>query len=103
MQTYSSRLIKACFAGINELWAALGVEENNGQPNGRNIIGSLYDTNDTGFLAFIRLVGTMYLKKYHSAMASLKGVYTPQQLFNAQPNNLSIKQQHVEWYNEIQG
>jgi len=33
-----------------------------------------------GFLAFQRLVGTLYFKKHYAAMASRKDVQTPQQL-----------------------
>ena len=72
--------------------------------NGKEMTGSLSDidesVNEVGFLAFIRLIGTVYFKKYYSAIASLKGVYTPQQLYHCFPNH-SIKEQHLQWYNEI--
>ena len=41
------------------------------------------DVKERGFLSFLRLIGTLYFKKHNSAMASLKNVETPQQLYNS--------------------
>ncbi len=55
---------------------------------GQELPGLLSDTaedrKETGFLAFLRLIGTLYYKKYYASMVSLKGVQTPQQLLHAQ-------------------
>ncbi len=70
--------------------------------NGQQMEGSLSDIYDTenGYLAFLRLIGTLYFKKHYSAMVSLKEVETPSQLLNAQQWP-SIKEAHLKWYNEI--
>ena len=71
---------------------------------GHKMCGSLSDvsdnTRDKGFLAFIRLIGTLYFNKHYSAMVSLKGVEIPQQRFNSKPCT-SINEQHRLLYNEI--
>ncbi len=59
-----------------------------------------YMTQKMGYLAFLRLIGTLYFKKHYSAMVSLKEVETPSQLLNAQQCP-SIKEAHLKWYNEI--
>lgn len=58
------------------------------------------DKKDLGFLALLRLVGTLYFKKYYSAVVSLKGVETPQQLFNSFTET-DPSQKHQLWYNQI--
>ncbi len=55
---------------------------------------------ERGFLSFLRLIGTLYFKKHISAMASLKNVETPQQLYNS-ITEASIKEKRVAWYNTI--
>ncbi len=68
---------------------------------GRSMPGSLSDSGEknkeNGFLAFLRLIGTLYFKKHYSAIVSLKGSKTPHQLFNA----CNGANQHIEWYNTI--
>ncbi len=58
------------------------------------------DVKERGFLSSLRLIGTLYSKKHISAMASLKNVETPQQLYNS-ITEASIKEKHVAWYNTI--
>jgi hypothetical protein len=54
---------------------------------GIEAIGSLADiqqnNRDSGFLAFLRLIGTAYFKKHLSSFVSLNGCETPQQLYNS--------------------
>ena len=74
---------------------------------GQHACGLLSDTTEDkkemGFLAFLRLIGTLYFKKHYSAIVSLKGVETPQQLLNAQESSSQLcqKQLHQQWYNSI--
>ncbi len=72
--------------------------------SGQHADGSLsnisIENRDKGFLAFLRLVGTIYFKKHISAMSSIKNVETPQQLFNS-VQVLNIKDKHIQWYNTI--
>ena len=63
---------------------------------------SLLTLRERGFLAFLRLIRTLYFKKYISAMASLKNVETPLQLFNSFEESCS-KAKHEAWYNAIMG
>lgn len=53
--------------------------------NGTDMEGSLCDTHGSsvtvGFLAFIRLIGTLYFKKYLSAFVTEFDCETPQHLF----------------------
>ena len=71
---------------------------------GSTMLGSLSDISEqqksVGFFAFIRLVGTLYFKKHYAAVVSLKGLETPQQLFNGFCNS-DPEQNHLEWYNCI--
>ncbi len=55
---------------------------------------------DVGFLAFLRLIGTLYFKKHYSALVSLKGSETPQQLFHACCEQ-NLREKHLEWYQAI--
>ena len=68
------------------------------------MLGSLSDISEqqksVGFFTFIRLVGTLYFKKHYAAVVSLKGLETPQQLFNGFCNS-GPEQNHLEWYNCI--
>ena len=52
-----------------------------------NAVGSLHQTNsndkDTGFLSFVRLIGTCYFKKNIAAFISNYGHMTPLQLYNS--------------------
>ena len=75
---------------------------------GGKIDGLLSDVSqgriEMGFLAFLRLIGTLYFKKHFAAIVSLKGIETSIQLFNAhiQSDN-NIKTQHLLWYDDIRG
>jgi len=76
---------------------------------GQNLPGLLSDMaencKEVGFLAFLRLIGTLYFKKHYSSIVSLKGVQTPQQLLHAQETSLNSTPQEVHslWYNCIRG
>ena len=71
---------------------------------GSQMLGSLSDTTEgeksNGFYALLRLIGTLYFKKYFAALVSLKGLETPQQLLNACSAS-DLKDKHLEWYNTI--
>ena len=63
--------------------------------------GRLYDDDlKQGYLAFLRLIGTIYFKNHYSAFVSLKGVETPQHLMNS-ISSTSLLDQHTSWYNDI--
>ena len=72
--------------------------------SGKNSTGYLChiteDSKRTGFLSFLRLIGSLYFKKHYSAVVSLKSVDTPQQLFNSFPSHSKVEQ-HEAWYNAI--
>ena len=53
-----------------------------------------------GYLAFLRLIGTLYFKKHYSAFVSLRGIETPQHLLNS-ISSTSLLDQHRAWYNDI--
>ena len=71
---------------------------------GNQMTGSLSDTaeskTEVGFLAFLRLIGTLYFKKHYSALVSLKGTETPQQLFHA-CHEQNHQEKHLQWYKAI--
>ena len=55
---------------------------------------------EKGFLSFLRLVGTSYIKKYASAFNAT----TPQSHYTelSEPNrHMSIKQQHINWLDDV--
>ena len=58
------------------------------------------DNKAVGFLAFLRLIGSLYFKKHYSAVVSLKSVETPQQLLNSFPSHSEVDQ-HKAWFNAI--
>ena len=68
------------------------------------MLGSLSDTTENkiffGFLVLLRLIGTLYFKKHYSAVVSLKGLETPQQLFYA-CTDCDPKERYLEWYRAI--
>ena len=66
--------------------------------------GSLYETNlmrSNGFLAFIRLVGTVYFKKHLPSFVSLYGHETPDHSFNYIDQSLRPHQRHQMWFERI--
>lgn len=67
--------------------------------------GSLYETNlatrSNGFLAFIRLVGTVYFKKHLPSFVSLYGHETPDHSFNSIDQSLDPHQRHQMWFERI--
>ena len=73
--------------------------------SGTNMEGSLEQTHmsnrETGFLAFIRLIGTCYFKRHLSAFISNKGHSTPVQLYNSIDPSLPAKERHQVWLQEI--
>ena len=56
------------------------------------------DNKAVGFLAFLRLIGSLYFKKHYSAVVSLKSVETSQQLLNSFPSHAEVDQ-HKAWFN----
>ena len=71
--------------------------------SGDPVSGTLSDTDDPrkGFLAFMRLVGTLYFKKHLSAFIS-RGYETPQHLFHSL-EEASPLDQHQQWLENIRG
>ena len=65
----------------------------------------MYETNLTtrsnGFLAFLRLVGTVYFKKHLPSFVSLYGHETPDQSFNSIDQSLDPHQRHNVWFERI--
>ena len=58
--------------------------------------------NKSGFLSFVRLIGTLYFKKYLSAFVSVCGFDTPNQLFNSFGDyTSSIDEKHQHWLEKI--
>ena len=72
---------------------------------GVNMPGCLNETNpdnrESGFLAFIRLVGTAYFKKHLAAFSSLYNHETPLHLFNSIDSSLSDQERHHKWLQTI--
>ena len=56
---------------------------------------------NTGFLAFIRLMGTAYFKKNLAAVVSRIGLETPRQLYNSITLGSSSEEKCKEWYLRI--
>lgn len=67
---------------------------------GKQSYGHLSDTSEEGFYSFLRLIGCLYFKKYYSAIVSIRGIDTPQQLLQSFPSS-SLGDQHTQWYNAI--
>ncbi len=72
---------------------------------GNQLPGILSETTKEGlkrgFLAFLRLIGTLYFKKHLSSFVSLHGVPTPNQLYNSMDPAKSVEERHKVWYSEI--
>ena len=56
---------------------------------------------NTGFLAFIRLIGTAYFKKNLTTVVSRIGLETPTQLYNSITLGSSSEEKCKEWYLRI--
>ena len=73
--------------------------------SGTGAIGCLSETNTnnmkSGFLSFVRLIGTVYFKKNLATVVSKLGFETPKQLYNSIDPNLSDEEKHKEWYLSI--
>ena len=54
-----------------------------------------------GFLAFLRLIGTLYFKKYLSAFSTNHSCETPQQLFQLTSTLLTCEERHEVWMTTI--
>ena len=72
--------------------------------SGSTVPGTLADCSladnsfNIGFLAFLRLIGTVYYKKYASAFTNP----TPQAHFNSfTQSDSSVKSQHIRWLDDI--
>lgn len=67
--------------------------------------GSLHHTNtstkESGFLSFVRLVGSCYFKKHLSAFVAIKGHKTPFHLYNSISASLPNRDKHELWLQEI--
>ena len=67
--------------------------------------GSLHETDintrSSGFLSFIRLIGTIYYKKHLPSFISLDGHETPEQSFNAIDKSLQTQHRHRKWLDRI--
>ena len=55
-----------------------------------------------GFLAFVKLVVTLYFKKHLSAFTALILVETPIQFFHSFPGQ-TMEDRHQHWYGDIHG
>lgn len=68
---------------------------------GENMDGSLanYTTEnrDSGFLSFLRLVGTLYFKRHLSSFISLMQIQTPNQLYHSIDPSLSTEKRHEKF------
>ena len=65
-----------------------------------NLCETRKDEQASGFLAFIRLIGTLYFKKHLSAFVSELGFQTPNQLYNS-ITTPAIDERHEEWLKHI--
>ena len=73
---------------------------------GNNMPGCLSNTfqdQDNGFLAFLRLVGTLYFSRHHSAFSVHHQCETPQQLFSATHASDCSINNHNAWIDTIRG
>lgn len=69
---------------------------------GNSMDGCLSQTredNDSGFLAFLRLIGCLYYKKHWSAFVSRHNCETPQQLFQLASGQQEDR--HIQWMDMI--
>ena len=73
--------------------------------SGSHYIGNLSQTNpsdqDTGFLSFIRLIGSCYFKKHINGFNSNYGHSTPVQLYNSIDSSLPLQERHQCWLQKI--
>ena len=58
-------------------------------------------TLKSGFLSFIKLIGTAYFKQNLATVVSKLGFETPNQLFNSMEPSKSDEEQHRQWYLSI--
>jgi hypothetical protein len=54
-------------------------------------------SRELGFLAFLRLIGTVYFKKHLASFISIHNVNTPVQLFNSIEPSLSLQDRHKKF------
>ena len=60
------------------------------------------EVNERGFLAFIRLIGTVYFKQHISTFSSRYACKTPEQLFNSiGTQNITDPDKHKLWLDKI--
>ena len=71
---------------------------------GQKMEGSLSETShhkrDSGFLAFTRLIGTLYFKKHLSSFVSVYSFENPNQLFNSISTTITTEK-HKLWLDKI--
>ena len=72
---------------------------------GANMPGCLHHTlphnRESGFLAFIRFIGTCYFKKHLPAFITLYGHETPKHLYNSIDSSLQSNVKHKLWLKKI--
>lgn len=72
---------------------------------GRDMPGSLHQVgpneNTTGFLSFIRLIGSMYFNKHISSFATLYNHTNPHHSFNAIDPSLRLEERHKQWIQHV--
>ena len=73
---------------------------------GKEAHGDLSQTQSTdiktGFLSFIRLIGTVYFKQHLATVVSRLGFDTPNQLYNSL-GSIDEQEKHKLWYMKIRG
>ena len=72
---------------------------------GNDMSGSLHQTSihnqSSGFLSFLRLVGTVYFKKHLAAFNSQYGHEAPQHLINSIDSTVTNQERHQLWLQKI--
>lgn len=72
--------------------------------SGSEMTGSLSQTTKDkhmGFLAFLRLIGSLYFKKYWAAIVTVHDCETPQQLFQLASDTMDDVEKHNWWIEVI--
>ena len=89
------------FAGIGKVTFLDTFYQHANFINDINLLGTLADimqhNEEHGFLAFLRLIGSVYFKRYKSAFAQP----TPAAYFHSISENLDSKEHHMKWINSI--
>ena len=94
--SYFSGLVKAAFINVFCQHAAFIT----GDPSSGLLSQTKGEGKKQGYLALVRLIGTLYFKTHLSAFVSLRGVETPNQLFNSLLPT-SLEDRHKLWFSDI--